>query len=399
MAVRIVRAKWSFSVAREPGTVIRGVGIGFLMAIFTVLLMGQGTEGVVATDPTPRAREWERPLVGAWKRRPLREITEKIDEALGVSIVLDRRIDPDQQIDFSAEGKSVDEEIQRLAEGLGAGASICGGMAYVGPEPGARSLQTLIALRKEELIPRRRSPVGTWMFQTGDFGWKDLEKPREIVQRWLSAAGMTVTNPELIRDDRWGGADLHGLTPIEALSVVLVQWDLTFSVNPSRKELTLKPIPGEVSVSRVLGILKGDAEERKRLLGKLKQEFSHVELEVSGQRVKGRGRWEELQRVQEKLSGRKTVPVEEVVPLRERSFTLRLRDVSLRQVMEEFEKSGVEFVYDKTMFEEQKIDLESKPELDVKEMPAGELFEKLFSPLGVSVELEGVRVLLRVKGK
>ena len=48
-------------------------------------------------------------------------------------------------------------------------------------------------------------------------------------------------------------------------------------------------------------------------------------------------------------------------------------------------------------FKERGIDLNTAPELNVEKMPAQELYEKLFGPLGLQVELEGVTVRLRVK--
>lgn len=349
---------------------------------------------------------------GAWKGRPLREICEQVGAVQGGEIVLDRRIDPNQIIDFTAGGKSAREEIGNLAKQLGAGSSVFGSVGYIGPREMAELLQTLIVLRKEELIPRRRSPVGKWSLEPLDLGWSDLEEPREILRSWLSPQEITIANLELVPRDRWAGSELRGLTPIEGISLVLIQWDLTFEINASKKSLVLTKIPAEVSMSRnfSIPILREPGKrptsdevkkERVEWVNRLEREFPEAKIELSGPRIRATGLWEELEGIEARLSGREKVGGEdEVVPLQERRYTLRLlKNVSVRQVMVELEKGGVVFDYDPAEFEVEGIDLEKQPELEVQDISATEFYQKLFEPLGVSVELEGVRVLLRVKGK
>lgn len=393
--------KLVFSVPRGYGSVIRCLGICTITTcwlIGAVSLPSQGREGIIPTEPVATVAEWGKPLGGAWKVRPLREMTRTISETQQVEILLDRRIDPDREIDFTATGKSAKEEVRRLAQQLGVGVSVFGSVAYIGPAHAARVLQTLIVLRKEELIPRRRSPVGAWMFEQEDLGWQDLEKPREIVQRWIASVEMTVTNPELIPHDRWAGAKLEGVTPFEALSLVLIQWDLTFEVDASKKLLTLKPIPEIVEIERQLGVIKVRAPaERQQELQKLQQDFTDVELSLSGQRLKGKGLWEDLRMLEDRLNGVEKPIGPAADPLKDRKYTFRLKDVPLTQFMEEMGKEGVVFDYDAEEFRKKGIDLQTAPEIDVESMGTQELFEKMFGPLGLSVELDGLTVRLRVK--
>jgi len=368
--------------------------------LFSERLAGEEKKVVVPTDPTERVKAWEQPLEGAWTGRPLREIVEKICGNHQVTIVLDRRIDPGQEIDFSTTGKSTAEEVEELAEVVGMRGSVFGNCAYVGPEHAVRVLQSLIVTRKEELIPRRRSPVGAWMFKEGDFGWKDLEKPREVVERWLKSAEVNVTNGELIPQDRWAGVELKGVTPIEALSVVLIQWDLTFEVDASRNQVTLKPIPEQVAVTREIGVIKAkDKEGRELAFSKLKLLFEEVQFELRGDRVKGTGLWEDLKRAEASLDRIKSVGNIDEEPLKNRKYSLKLRDVPLSQFMKQMRKSGVEFEYDAAEFRKRRINLMTAPTINVENMGSQELFEMLFGPLGLDVELDDKTVRLRVKAQ
>ena len=80
-----------------------------------------------------------------------------------------------------------------------------------------------------------------------------------------------------------------------------------------------------------------------------------------------------------------------------RQFTLKIKDVSARDLMTELEKSGVMFEFDPDVLAAARIDLNQFVALDVRKLTADEFFHALFDPLGVQFTMDGLTVKLRAK--
>ena len=111
------------------------------------------------------------------------------------------------------------------------------GFVYLGPKSATRQLRTLIELRKIDLqsketrIPEQRRNE---LQRHRTFEWRDLDTPREILARISDSFRLTISNVDLIPHDLWAAAVLPDASLSEALSVVLIQFDLTFRWTDSR---------------------------------------------------------------------------------------------------------------------------------------------------------------------
>ena len=188
-----------------------------------------------------------------WTYAELRQMLKDVESSRRISIVLDRRLDPSVQFPFDAKNISLLTGLNELAKTANGHFSLPGNFVYLGPESATRRLRTLIEMRKLELqskeagIPdRRRSELQ----RHRTFSWNDLDTPHEILEAIASQFRLTVAKADVIPHDLWAAAALPDVTVIEALSVVLIQFDLTFRWIDSGASIELIPIPEQISVER-----------------------------------------------------------------------------------------------------------------------------------------------------
>ena len=65
--------------------------------------------------------------------------------------------------------------------------------------------------------------------------------------------------------------------------------------------------------------------------------------------------------------------------------------------MKQLEQTGIRFEYDSKSLKSAGVRFDQRVTLDVREVAAGVFFEKLFGPLGLSVEIDGLTVRLGVR--
>src|SRR5581483_7227994 len=69
----------------------------------------------------------------AWQDRALRDGLDRLSQTYGVAIFLDRRIDPDQKLDFTARELPLEAVWQQLAAAAHAETAVIGSVVYIGP--------------------------------------------------------------------------------------------------------------------------------------------------------------------------------------------------------------------------------------------------------------------------
>src|SRR5262245_2977230 len=100
---------------------------------------------VAATDAPPTElrtgkgflQALELPLAAAWENADLRSIARDIGAARGVSVLLDRRLDPTREITIAAADEPLRAFLERLAGEYAGKASVVGDTVYLGPSHSA----------------------------------------------------------------------------------------------------------------------------------------------------------------------------------------------------------------------------------------------------------------------
>jgi len=353
----------------------------------TIVLITTAAAPLAAEEPTWHTGAKFRtaihePFTASWKNVELREVLLQIQRQTGVAILLDRRIDPNAMPEVKFTGKPLRQGLSDLAEQLGAGISIPDNVIYVGPPDACQKLRTLIALREAETPVER---VGGPRRKPRTIRWDDLTEPRDIVLD-LARDDWPFTNLDLIEHDLWAAAVLPAVDFETALSLLLIQFDMTYSQRDG--EIQLVPIPDEVRIERA-HTLKGKNPDA--LFAEWKQRWPKLRLDRTVRQVKVSATVES----HEEIAGE---PGKGMVwpnaALARREFTLTIKDVPARDLMAELEKSGIQFDYDANALADAGIDLGQFIELDVENLPAAKFFEAIFEPLGVRSEIDGTTVKL-----
>ena len=228
--------------------------------IYTVLVLlalapsaGSGETGKAAqstwlTGPALTKR-LSAPMDIVWSGKPFRAALESLSQAEKIAIVLDRRIDPDAPVAVAISGKSLAEALAAIAQHQKAAVCTVGPVVYIGPPAAARRLRTLVWLRSEEVktLPAETAKVWT---RSRPFTWPDLAEPRQLLAQLARDSNIELKGLELVPHDLWAGADLPPLSLVERLSLVAIQFELTFTIAADGKTVTLVPIPDDVAIVR-----------------------------------------------------------------------------------------------------------------------------------------------------
>jgi len=210
-----------------------------------------------------------------------------------VAIFLDRRIDPNQQIEFSASGVTLEELLSQLAEKVHAGTARIGSVIYVGPPPTAGALSSVAAARRKELgkLPKEsRRPPSHW-------SWDELAQPRQILEVLARENGLTVENADVLPHDLWAASDFPPMDLADKLTLLLAGFDLTFDVAADGR-LRLGPLPLEEEYEQAY-TPQGDAAQ---VAAALKREFPRIAVRREGNRLIIRGNVADHERIARRLT-------------------------------------------------------------------------------------------------
>jgi hypothetical protein len=307
----------------------------------------------------------------AWSGVTLRDVVRDLSQENKVAILLDRRIDPTREIGLSLPPTPLRDVIAELAQSVGAETAIVGNVVYIGPEDSAGKLRTLIDLRAKELTKlaagakvtsKDAKDISAWrgrptsLTQPKTFVWEDFDRPRDLLKQVAGKFRFEIDDLSNLPHDLWAGSAMPQVTAVEALSLLLIQFDATFEFHSDKAGVRVVPIPADLSPTRPAStkITKPSATSDKK----------------------------------DKSSS-----------LRQKTFTLTVMNASLRDLIRTFETSGVRFDYDPVELGLADISLEQKVDLKVKQETAEKVFKDLFEPLGIEVTIVEDVVRLRPKKK
>jgi hypothetical protein len=374
--------------------------------LFTLTLVGSSPAGepVNFVVGTGFRSALEQPFSPTWDHIDLRMIARTVQEGPGVSLLLDRRIDPTAERSLKVTNATLRESFDRLAAECDAGATIIGSTVYLGPHDTAGKLRTLVALRKAELkelqIPESRRNV---LSRSTFFQWADLDQPADLVRRLAEEHRLDSDGIDLIPHDLWAGGVLPEATPIEALSLVLAQFDLTFSWIDQARGVRIEPIPERVAIDRPHDPPRGMSPAEA--ISRWQEEIPGLEARAAGSKVIVSGT-EELHevvdrarrggRVAEKAASNAAA---QVPPLKLKRYKATIENIPVSDLMRYLENPAqgmVTFEYDRAEFKAAGIDLDRRVSFELKKDSRIEDFLKAaFDPVGVTFEIQDRTVRLK----
>ncbi len=183
---------------------------------------------------------------GSWSRIPLRQALDDLAKIHRVCIILDRRVDPDSQLNYELQNVSLEVTLRGIASKLQLGTSIGEHYVYLGPVTTATKLRSLIAMQQmalKNLDAERRKP---WL-ATQTIALTKPTETREIVRSLLIATETKLENAVDLPFDLWDQKQWPSLTRLEVLSLIAMQFDFVWRWDESGEMIKLIPIPEKVS--------------------------------------------------------------------------------------------------------------------------------------------------------
>jgi len=237
-----------------------------------------------------------------WASNPLRRALGNLSRTQKVAIFLDRRVDPDQKVTFSAQAMTTQQVLDALAERLGQGISHIGPVVYIGPRETAAVLATVTELRHEETQSLPAAARGRFP-RAVPVKWPELTTPRELIEGLAAAIGMKVDGVEQVPHDLWPEVDLPPLTFAQRMSLVLAGFHLTFGYAADGSTIRLEPMPESPRLTRSYRLGSG----RGSVSG-LARRFPNARIEMESGRVTVIGTAEEQEAIKRLLEGKPERP-------------------------------------------------------------------------------------------
>lgn len=347
-------------------------------------------EKVTFLRGTAARQAWDKPLQPRVEGITLRESLGTLCDSRKLAWMLDRRIDPDQLVSYTAGSAPLSVIVTSLIEPLHAQAILLGDTVIVGPQESMQWLRTLAELQRVDLqrsgltanrISQLSRPV-TWR-------WEEAAEPRKVVSEEVRRLSLEVQGLDKLPYDLWGSGSLVGLTPGEAITVIAWQYDQRLHWG-EKGAATLVPIELPITVSRVLPNFSGDRAA-------VAQEFPDLQLEPQGKSLAARGRVEEIEALEHWLKGT-TTDRSKKKPTRNdwraRKFTLKLENAPLVDVLELLKKQGLPLEWDAAALADAGIDLKQKVSLQREDATADTLIEDLCRQAGLKSQADATRVVI-----
>ncbi|QDT66208.1 hypothetical protein [Calycomorphotria hydatis] len=357
----------------------------------------------------------------AWHNPPVERVLRNFADREGLSVVLDRRIDPAKPVNLEVGSETVRKVLNLIAAQVGAEVVTLGSVVYVGPPDHARILDELVEIGRHAATSARGDKLAKSMLQPHDFAWGDLTPPREILQQICDSIGMVIVESEediavreevatapnglppnqeteevaltfeRIPHDLWRGAVLPDVDIITALTLVLGQFDLVCARIEDTNQFRLVPMTPEMMVPKTY---LTDGKQKARTFLK---RFPLSELKAKGRLWTITASLRDHHEIRAWFAGEDVNANDTdtpVVPLEDRSFTLSTQDAPVRSIMTKLETTGIKFDFDDAAIRRAGINLSQRISIDIREAKADRFFREIFEPLGLRAEYSGVTVKL-----
>jgi hypothetical protein len=185
----------------------------------------------------------------AWQQRGLRDGLSRVSQSFGVSIFLDRRIDPGQLLTLTVREVPLETLIKQAAHEAQSETSAIGAVTYVGPPTTASRLATLAAARRQDAA-KLVGDAKVRLLRTEAWQWEELSEPRSLVTDLARRANILVVNADAIPHDLWPAASLPALPWTDRLTLLLAGFDLTFQLDNRGASVRLIPIPQSAAIEK-----------------------------------------------------------------------------------------------------------------------------------------------------
>ncbi len=337
----------------------------------------------------PLRRQLAAPVDVFWAGTPLRHAIESLSQSQRTAVLIDRRVDPGQELDFQRNGLPLERVYQEIARSRELGITWLDAVGYLGPSRAAARLRTVVQLRREEAgrLPAR---AARRFLSPSPLRWEDFATPRDLLAELGGESRIEIVGREHVPHDLWAGADLPALSLVDRLTLIAVQFDLTFQLAADGSAVALVPLPDDVAVVRSYP----GGRDPQALADRWAARVPESRIEVVGGEVRVRGRLEDHEQIADSArpprhTGRTTNRTPEARE-GEKRFTVRQGKGRLGPVIEQLATQlGLTVEIDRGALDRAGISLDRPITFRVEEGTLEELLEAVLAPAGCTFRLRG----------
>jgi hypothetical protein len=341
----------------------------------------------------------------AWQGQNLRDGLRQLSETRSVSILLDRRIDPGQQLTMQIQKVSLQSLLNLIATEVRAGISILGNVVYVGPVEVASRLRTVEEIVASQLVSSRSTTISAdaspatrrsfELLERQSLSWPDLTTPRDLLEEVGRRYVLKIDAADRVPHDLWGQANVPSGTSSQLLLAVLAQFNLSFEWTDNRDGIRIVDMPVDPRIERQFTLKRGTEQS---ILTELERRLPTIERQIAGRRISVVGTVEQIESVEELIFPERrqenSRPNQRMVGGGVTVFTFKAT-APLEAFMKTLQaQAGFTFKYDPEAFTQAGIRLDQQILLEAKELTAQEVFEKMFSPQNIAYKVDGQTVHL-----
>lgn len=322
----------------------------------------------------------------SWTGKPLRGALDSLTENYRVATLLDRRVDPSQEMNLAVSG-SLREILRQIAFGTPRtmlGITQVGSVVYLAPPEPVKLVRTLATRAREELdaskIPSRTRL--SWA-RVQSIAWDDFTTPRELFEKVGQTWDAKIAGLELLPHDLLAAGNLPKLGLIDAATLLAVQYDLMLTVD--QQDLTLQRIvPEQVVLERKYS----GGSNINQTLATYEQAIPDAQISVQGNQIVVVARLEDHERIDGTAAKQQSVAS---TPGTEQ-YTFKATNAPLEQILGQFAKLlKLEFQYDNP----DSVDLNQLISINVQDASMDELLRATLAPAGLTFKREAklVRIM------
>ncbi len=191
------------------------------------------------------------PFSISWQKAPLRNRIGGLARQQGISVFLDRRVDPRTPINLMASNVTMEQLLLQVCDQHNLGFCRLGDNFYLGPK---QSADRLLA-GSEDAAKTARKASNTLLKKTTS-KWPDLTTPEEALNAILAESELNVENIDLLPHDLMAAGSMPAITLDQRLRLLLIQFGLDYELKRNSKTLALRrtsdfPATGSVRFSDV----------------------------------------------------------------------------------------------------------------------------------------------------
>lgn len=334
-------------------------------------------------------RQLQQPVSISWSGVPLRQAVQNLARSQRVAMLLDRRVDPGQEIELVVANVALDEALARIAATLNLGVSRVGPVIYLGPLKTAERLRTLVELRSQEidrLPPAVRAALGT----PKRCQWDMLSTPRALLAEAASDYGVRIEPSAVVPHDLWDAGELPPVGLAQRVSLIAAQFDLTFELSAGGAAIRLVPMPETAVLEK-----QYPAANPAAAIVQMNSVLKRSELAAGDRQIVVRGPAEEQEMVASLLAGksvrRTTVARGKTV------YQLNIVMPVGRLIRELAPKLALDIEIDEQALERAGVNLDQDVNVSVQDASEEELLKAVLEPAGLTFQRAGKTLVVRPK--